>query len=241
MTERHDALIARVLTARSITAQAFTARALYLGFGQLVRGGLRGVWLRGELPPSPLVWAANHHSWWDGFLAAVVLDAERRPAAMLMDADNLDDFGFLRPLGVLPTGQLRQALRTLREGRALVMFPEAELRPPGPLGPLAPGAGWLARQAPAALVPVAVRVISRAHQHSEAYLEFAPAVEPARLAEVLGRQLAGLDAELASIPPREPPAGFRLLIAGRRSWDERIGAWHGRVVRRDRSGAGLPR
>jgi hypothetical protein len=205
-------------------------RGLYAGFHQLVRRSLRGVWLRGELPPAPLIWAANHHSWWDGFLAAVVLGVKRRPAALLMDADNLAAFGFLRPLGVLPASQPRLALRALREGRVLVVFPEAELRPPGGLGELAPGAGWLARQAPAPLVPVAVRVVNRAHQYAEAYLDFGPAVEPDGLVDALGRQLRLLDEELAGIPPRDPPDGFRLLIDGRRSWDERIGEWHRRAA-----------
>jgi hypothetical protein len=205
------------------------ARALYAGFDQLVRRSLRGVWLRGELPPPGSVWAANHHSWWDGFLAAVVLAGAGRPAALLMDAENLAGFGFLRPLGVLPASQPRLALQALRAGRVLVVFPEAELRPPGGLGALAPGAGWLAQHAPAPLVPVAVRVTSRAHQYAEAYLDFGRPVDPAALADTLGRQLSALDAELGQAPPRDPPDGFRLVIDGRRSWDERIGGWRRRA------------
>jgi 1-acyl-sn-glycerol-3-phosphate acyltransferase len=205
-------------------------RALYTGFDQLVRRGLRGVWLRGELPQPPAIWAANHHSWWDGFLAAVVLAEAGRPAALLMDAENLAGYGFLRPLGVLPASRPRLALQALRENRVLVVFPEAELRTPGELAELAPGAGWLARRAPAPLVPVAVRVASRAHQYPEAYLDFGSPVEPAGLADALGRQLATLDAELARTPARQPPDGFRLLLDGRRSWDERIGGWQQRAA-----------
>ena len=127
------------------------------GLDRLVRGGVRGVWVRGSLPRGPMVWAANHHSWWDGFAAASVLRAAERAPALLMDGDNLGDYGFLRRAGVIPATQPRAALSALRQGRVLIVFPEGVLRPPGPLGPLLPGAQWLARRAPATLVGVALR------------------------------------------------------------------------------------
>ena len=49
------------------------AGVLLRGFRVMVRRGLRGVWLHGEVPPGPFIWAANHHSWWDPFVAAVLL------------------------------------------------------------------------------------------------------------------------------------------------------------------------
>ena len=208
------------------------ARALSTGFQQLVRQGLRGVWLRGELPASGCIWAANHHSWWDGFVAAAVLGELRRPAALLMDAENLSDYRFLAPLGVMSTGQLRQALQSLRDGRVLVIFPEGGLRPAGPLGELAPGAQWLARRAPAALAPVAVRVAARGHQYAEAFIDIGPPCEPERLVAELAERVAGLDAAIAGTDPREPVPGFARVIAGRLSWDERIDRWARRVGRR---------
>jgi hypothetical protein len=56
-----------------------------LDFG-LTQGAPRiaAVWVRGELPASGMLWAANHHSWWDGFEAAAVVREERRPAALLI-------------------------------------------------------------------------------------------------------------------------------------------------------------
>lgn len=202
-----------------------SANLLSAGLEQLVRRGLRGVWLRGELPAGGCIWAANHHSWWDGFLAAAILRQQHRPAALLMDGPNLSDYRFLTALGVIPTGRLRQALQGLRDGRVLVIFPEGDLRPVGPLGELAPGAGWLARRAPAPLVPVAVRVVARGHQYAEALINIGAPCAPDRLAVELAERVAGLDAAIAHADPREPVPGFARLIAGRPSWDERIDRW----------------
>ncbi|HST48025.1 lysophospholipid acyltransferase family protein [Jatrophihabitans sp.] len=209
------------------------ARALSAGFDQLVRRGLRGVWVRGQLPAGGCIWAANHHSWWDGFLASAVLGRLHRRAALLMDGDNLGDYRFLAPVGVIPVDRPRRALQALRQGRVLVIYPEAELRPAGPLGELAPGAAWLARRAPAPVLPVAVRVVARGHQYPEALIDIGPACPPDRLRAELADRLAGLDAALAAGDPREPVPGFVRLIAGRPSWDERIDRWS-RLARRGR-------
>jgi 1-acyl-sn-glycerol-3-phosphate acyltransferase len=203
-----------------------------MGFEQLVRHGLRGVWVRGQLPAGGCVWAANHHSWWDGFLAAAVLRRQRRPAALLMDGDNLTDYRFLTAIGVIPTTRPRQALDSLRDGRVLVVYPEGELRPAGPLGDLAPGAAWLARRAPATLLPVAVRVAARGHQYPEGLVDIGAPCAPDRLARELSRQLAGLDAAIAVADPRQPVPGYQRVVAGRRSWDERIDRWSARIGRR---------
>ena len=82
-------------------AASVPGRLLDTGLAQLVRLGLRGVWVRGDLPPSAAIWAANHHSWWDAFVAAAVLRERQRPAALLMDEDNLDAFRFVRSAGVI--------------------------------------------------------------------------------------------------------------------------------------------
>lgn len=223
-----DAAIRHAVTGNlaSLRGHALTA-----GFTQLVRRGLRGVWVRGELPPGGVVWAANHHSWWDGFVASAVLHAEHRPAALLMDSDNLRAFGFLNSAGAISARRPRQAMQLLRDGRVLIIFPEGELRSPGPLRSAARGAAWFGIHAPAAVVPVAVRVISRGHQYSEALVDIRPQVSPAELPAALAAAVGELDAILLSSDPRLPVPGFRCAVAGRLSWDERITRWAG-VVRR---------
>jgi 1-acyl-sn-glycerol-3-phosphate acyltransferase len=215
----------------SAARPAAAGRVLAFGLTQLVRRGLRGVWVRGELPAGAAVWAANHHSWWDGFVAAAVLEARHRPAALLMDADNLEAFGFLRSIGVISARHPRAAVQALRGGRVLVIFPEGDLQPPGPLRPAARGAAWLGRQAPAPVVPVAVRVISRGHQYPEALVDISPAVAPDELPAALAARLRELDAAILAADPRLPVPGFRCAVPGRASWDERISRWAGLVRR----------
>ena len=211
--------------------RASGAGALDIGISQLTRHGLRGVWVRGELPAAAGVWAANHHSWWDGFVAAAVLRERRRPAALLMDGDNPAAFGFMRSAGIISARRPRQALEALRQGQVLVVFPEGELCSPGPVRTIAPGAGWFGRQAPAAVVPVAVRVTSRGHQYPEAFVDISPAVAPADLREALASRLCELDAAILAEDPRLPLPGFRCAMQGQASWDERIPRWAGLIRR----------
>ncbi len=237
-----------------------TGASLRFGLDRLVRGGVRGVWVRGTLPEGPIVWAANHHSWWDGFVAVSLLRTDAREFSLLMDAENLAAFAFLRRGGAIGTANLRAALAALRHGEVVVVFPEAELLPPGSLGPVHAGAQWLARRAPATLVAVALRVINRGHQWPEVYVDLTdvaltdpmpktaadtaqktgPDTDPntapdAALADVLGTRLSRLDAELRTADPRAPLPGFDLVVPGRHSWDERIAAIAARVPRRGQS------
>lgn len=204
---------------------------LNAGLTQLVRRGLRGVWVRGRLPDGPVIWAANHHSWWDGFVANVLIQQAHRTPALLMDGDNLDRFRFLSSIGVVSVRRPRQALQLLREGRVLVVFPEGDLRAPGPLGEVARGAGWFADQGPAALVPVALRVVNRGHQYAEVLVDLGPPVSSAELAPALAQRLLDLDRAVLQADPRLPLPGFGLAVPGRPSWDERIGRWSDRIRR----------
>ncbi len=199
-----------------------------------VRGGLAGVWVRGRLPAGPVVWAANHHSWWDPFLASAVLDRAARPACLLMAQDNLARFGFARRLGVFGTGETRRGLSYLDTGRVLVIYPEGELRPAGPLGPLADGAAWFAHRAGVPLCAVGVRVVLRGHEAPEAYLSLTAVAKATdlwsstqRLADRLNDELDDVDTLVAASDPRQPLPGFSRLLTGRRSWDERIDAMAG--------------
>jgi 1-acyl-sn-glycerol-3-phosphate acyltransferase len=191
-----------------------------LAADHLVRHGLRGVWLRGVPPAGPFVWAANHHSWWDPFVAAVVLGRQNRVPCVLMDQDNLGRFRVARLLGAFGTGELRRGLGQVRRGRVLVIFPEGELRPAGRLGPLAGGAAWYARAAGVSLCAVAVRVVLRGQQAPEAYVSLSTVEAPA-LEHSLGAELEELDRLVAAGDPRRPLPAFRPVLDGRRSWEER--------------------
>ncbi|MGN6172198.1 MAG: 1-acyl-sn-glycerol-3-phosphate acyltransferase, partial [Streptosporangiaceae bacterium] len=125
--------------------------AMFAALRLTVRGGLAGVWVRGRLPVGPAVWAANHHSWWDPFIAGELLTGAGLRMVLLADVANLRRYQFARHIGVVGTDELRTALAAVRSGAVLVVYPEGRLLPAGPPGPLAPGAAWSATRAPARL------------------------------------------------------------------------------------------
>jgi 1-acyl-sn-glycerol-3-phosphate acyltransferase len=200
------------------------ADALSFCFEQLVRGGLRGIWVRGDIPDAPCIWAANHHSWWDGFVANAVLRQAKHTPALLMDAANLERFAFLKKSGALPADQPRSGLAALRAGQSLIIFPEGELRAPGPIASVAPGAAWLARHAQVPLIAAPTRVVLRGHQIPEAY-QIVTTTSGERLHADLDDGLRTLDDALGTTDPREPLPGFTAVITGRGSWEERISRW----------------
>jgi hypothetical protein len=210
------------------------AEVLRQGFRAMVRRQLRGVWLRGDLPSGPFVWAANHHSWWDPFVAEVVLRSAGRRGCLIMLEENLRRFGFARRLGVFGTAEPRRGLDFLADGRVLVIYPEGELRPAGPLGAVADGAAWYARRAGVPLCAVATRVLLRGQEAPEAYLSTAvvdldgPVRDVTRrLGTELDRLLSEVDKIAGVEDPRAPLPGYRMVLRGRRSHDERIEAMAG--------------
>jgi hypothetical protein len=205
--------------------------ALLAALRLTVRGGLAGVWVRGRLPAGPVVWAANHHSWWDPFIAGELLAGAGRRMVLLADPGNLRRYQFARRIGVVSTDEVRTALAAVRRGAVLVIYPEGQLLPPGLPGPFAPGAAWSAARAPARLCSVAVRVLLRGGQYPEAYVAFSevdadgrPQAVTRRLRERLREDLAGVDRLIARAEPRQPLPGFTCVVRGRRSWDRRVDA-----------------
>lgn len=194
---------------------------LALSVRRSVRSGLGGVWVGGSVPAGAAVLAPNHHSWWDGYVLREVAVTCGEPFSVLMDARQLARFPFLRRVGALRAGELRAAVRRARAGW-LVVFPEGELHPAGPLRGVERGAGWLARSADVPLVPVALRVVLRGAQWPEAYLRFGPPVTAGELAGALAQHLAALDADLHRSVPEEPLAGYLRLVPGRASRSVRV-------------------
>lgn len=137
-------------------------------------GGLHLTGLDRALPADrPLIFAANHVSWFDGFL---VRELHRRlrpgvPLYTLMGHEQLGRNGFLRRLGVLDLdaerpaalkGLLRRldAERAATPGMAISMFPQGRIWPASrrPLGFRGGIAHLVRRLAPAVVVPVGIRL-----------------------------------------------------------------------------------
>lgn len=240
------AVVAGTLGARRL--RSFVAGVLTVVIGWTIPGivalslrrGLVGVWARdeGALPDGGAVLAANHHSWWDGYLLYLLAHRRRRPFTVLMNEAQLGRFPFLRRHGAIGAHELRAAMRRLAAGHLVAVFPEAALRPSGPPAPLAPGAAYLAARAGRQLVPVAVRVAVRGQQRPEAFLRFgsalaadAPDLERS-LANALGALVGSLDADLAAADPEAPPAGYTRWLSGRESRNRTL-AWGVRLWGRE--------
>lgn len=175
---------------------------------------LRGVYLKGSLIPPPLVLTMNHHSFFDGHFVWLLFRHFGIRGSLLISDDNFRAFPVLEAAGALPVSRLREALRRLRKGEAVALFPEGELRPAGPLGELARGAVWLAQKAQVPVVPVACRVWLRGYEHPEGYLLAGPPVPPNlwKLGEALRNLLSELDGLYARTHPRQPLPGFSPLL-----------------------------
>lgn len=196
-------------------------------FCRTVQRGLRGVWVRGGWPGQACVLAGNHHSWWDSYLLPVLFWRAGQPFRIVVGERRLREFVFFRHLDTVSAAKPRDGLATLKRGEVLIVFPEGELRPPGPLGELNRGVVWFAERAGVPVVPVASRVVLRGHELAEAYLVFGAPIEPdlKLLHEQLEQMLAELDDQIRTAPAEEALPGFELRLAGRRSTHERMAAW----------------
>jgi 1-acyl-sn-glycerol-3-phosphate acyltransferase len=192
-------------------------------FFKSLKESLRGVYIKGEIPKGPLVLAMNHHSYFDGHLMWFLAKLEGQKFNILVLEETLKAFPVLKLVGALEARRLREALKRLKMGEWVGIFPEGELYYPGPLGPLKPGAVWLARKAGVPILPIACRVAVRGFEHPEAFLLVSPPISSDEdLERVLGGALRELDDILRNTHPREIPEGFREILKGRRSLDERM-------------------
>lgn len=208
---------------------------------QLVQGGLRwffrrwirhsirhklsGIWIQGQWPTTASVIAANHHAWWDGYIAAELAWQHQQEPLLIVQETTLQQFPFFRALGAVGHQHPRVALQRLKAGQNLIIYPEGHLAAPAQLQPLQAGAVWFAQKAQVPLIPLAVRVIMRAQEYPEVYVLIGTACSPAHLAQQLAALLHTLDQQLANQPPEQTLAGFRLLSAGQLSSQSRLAHW----------------
>lgn len=141
----------------------------------------------------PGVVVAPHRSWLD---PACISGACPRPVRFLM----MDTVyrrpaasWFYRRMRSIPVGAggapltvtaLRQALRALRDGQLIGVFPEGRVVAGRVLGPFQPGAAMLAARGGAPIIPVFIRGSSRAWPHGRAW------PGPARVSVRIGPAIA---------------------------------------------------
>lgn len=130
----------------------------------------------------PLLYCANHQSWWDGFLLRYLhrKTRGRAPFRAVMLQRELGARPFLRHLGALgvEVGSLASGRRLLRHlsevppRAGVAFFPQGRIVPDAapPLG-FRPGVRAVARaMAPAAIVPVAIRILPGRGVRMDAFL-----------------------------------------------------------------------
>jgi glycerol-3-phosphate dehydrogenase (NAD(P)+) len=162
---------------RGADLQGFRERALQRGVNPLLYWTLRALLVpffllyfrmnrigREHLPRSgPLLLAANHRSFLDPFVIGMLV---RRPVYYMAKRELFErrwQAWILNALGAFPVDRGagdREAMHTAREilerGDCVVIFPEGTRVRPGPLGKPHRGAGRLALETGAPVVPVAV-------------------------------------------------------------------------------------
>lgn len=226
----------RERVASQVTAHITALIALMLPWviGFSLRRGLRGVYVRGAwqaLPPGGVLLAANHHSWWDPYLAWLVGQKLRRPLSGLMLRETVERFPFFRAHGALPTTAVREALRRLARGELLIVFPEGGIRVAGRVEAVRPGLEFLAGRARLPVYPVAFRVVLRGAQYPEAFLLLGEPAAPAEVPNALNALLTRVEADLAEADPEAPVPGYEPWHGGTRSLHERL-TWLGTLLRR---------
>lgn len=210
------------------------------------RRRLDGVWITGlqhardAVARGPVVFAANHVSWWDGCLGVLADPVIGADSAFLVDAAGLARVPFLRWFGAIALDRssalsaragLSAAVRWLdAPRRALWIYPQGRQRPAHlrPLG-LHRGVDWIARRSGAAVIPVAIQYGWREDHRPAAALALGPPgpADPGALEAALIAQLAQLDAAFDGAwsldPLLDPPraridagAGARVLTLGAR-------------------------
>ncbi len=169
-----------------------------LVYALLVRPSLRGAFNRvrmrrgAPLPDAPVIWCANHSSWWDGYLVMAANELRfKRDAYVMVEAAQIARYGFFRWVGgfSVDRGDARSALDSLRysadllgagTGRALLIFPQGTIaaNDARPLSFFA-GIGHIARNTArktgvCAMVPLALRYEFIGEQKPEAFISAGP-------------------------------------------------------------------
>ena len=158
--------------------------------------------VRDAVARGPLLFAANHVSWWDAFALVVVDEALGTDGFVLMEEANLRRLPFFSALGALAIDlqhprravlQLQQAAHLLRgPRRALWIFPQGEQRPARAPLQFRRGVVHLAARARCPVVPVSIQLLWRRQPVPTLVIGLHPPLEleGSELVSALERQIA---------------------------------------------------
>jgi 1-acyl-sn-glycerol-3-phosphate acyltransferase len=196
--------------------------------------GLHAVWQRGQwgvLPASGFIFASNHPSWWDLYLFWLIRKKLQRPISGMMREDTLQTFPFFRSLGVIARGEIREALRRLKRGDILQIFPQGEMHQ-GSISEAHEGVAFLAEKSGVLVYPVALRLVVRGAQQPEAFIVLGEPLQfagtRAEFLETLKKRINELleviDQSILNTHPEARPEGFTNWLPEKKRFDERV-AW----------------
>lgn len=195
-----------------------------------LRSNFRGIWCEGALPDSdePLLVYANHTSFWDGFAAHALSEANHRDGYALMEEQNLARYPFLRRIGAfsIRRGEAKSARETIKYAAQLLKQPRAVVCvfPQGTLAPranaplrLEGGVELLARITGVRCVPVSMNFGFFEHEYPDIVMHVGNAHAPESLEAMSARldSLVTASAKLTTCTHLTP------LLNGRRSVAER--------------------
>jgi 1-acyl-sn-glycerol-3-phosphate acyltransferase len=199
-----------------------------------LKTGLHAVWQHGDwdsLPKSSVIFAANHPSWWDFYLFWFLKKKLQRPMSGMMREDTLATFPFFRSVGVISRTEVREALRLLKRGESLQIFPQGELHQ-GFVTDALEGVAFLAEKSGVPIYPVALRLVVRGAQQPEAFMVLGESLMFSgtraefleRLAKRINELLESTDQLIANTHPEARPEGFTNWLPERKRFDQRL-AW----------------
>jgi 1-acyl-sn-glycerol-3-phosphate acyltransferase len=181
-----------------------TFAGMTLAFSLRIEGA-RHIPLRG-----PVLLIANHQSYLDPLAVGL---ASRRHVYFLARKGLFRNrvFGsYLRSVNCVPVDQegvakegIKTALKLLRDGRVVVIFPEGERTHTGQMQPLRPGIHLLIKRAGAAIVPVGMAGAYQAYPRSRLLPRLSPLFLPANGCAVAACVGPALPAKLYADMPRE--------------------------------------
>jgi 1-acyl-sn-glycerol-3-phosphate acyltransferase len=184
-------------------------------FGRITVSGLEGA--RAALARGPVLFVANHSTWWDPLVILhLSTDVLRVDAYAMMNARNLARVPFFRRVGAFGVDLespadgargIRYAAKLLRapspgQSRAVWLFPQGEERPSHEPIVARPGAAAIARVCGehAQVVAVGLRYVFAAEERPQLAIAFGPAARALTgVAAETARQEAALTAVLARL------------------------------------------
>lgn len=150
---------------------------------------MRGEYTAEQRATLPMIIYANHSSWWDGYVVALVERLIKVDGYLMMEEEQLRRYFFFAWAGCFSVDRhnTRSALHSLqyaakllkeRPGRMVCLFPQGNISPNDrrPLG-FYNGATYLARLAhPALLYPLAIRIEYLAEQRPALFISLGEAL-----------------------------------------------------------------